>query len=62
MCFDMQGNLTRKDLKIGLEVTDFDFIESDQGRISGELGIIPNCGGYWTIRFTNAIWQFVGPK
>ncbi len=60
MTFDIQGQLNLKDLD-GLEVYDFSFTESAPGRISGELGILPNSGtiGYWKIQFTNSIWQLV---
>jgi hypothetical protein len=62
--FDFVGPLSAGDLGRGLlEITDLEFIDSGQDRITGKLGIIPGDPsiGYWEVCFTNAIGLVVRP-
>jgi len=42
---------------LGLEITSFDYIVCE-GKVSGEIGIIPGETGYWSIKVEDAKWTF----
>jgi hypothetical protein len=53
---DIKSVLTCQDIT-SLEVSKFDY-KIDNDLLTGEFGILPANTGYWTISFSNAIWDF----
>lgn len=41
---------------LGLEITSFNYKVSE-GKVSGEIGIIPGESGYWSIKVEDAKWS-----
>ena len=52
--------LSPADLK-DMEVATFDYKRSEDGRLTGEIGILPANRGYWRITFKRASYEFI-PK
>ncbi|USD66850.1 hypothetical protein [Vibrio sp. SCSIO 43136] len=58
LSLSMGGEITSSTLS-NLEITDFTYTIED-GLLSGEIGILPENAGYWSIKFSNAKWKLEG--
>lgn len=53
---DITGDASRHDLA-NLEISTFQYAAAGDGRLSGQLGLLPGRAGYWTLTFEAAEWR-----
>lgn len=54
---NIQGTLTSQELQ-GLEINRFEYSIQEE-LLNGSIGIFPGSGGYWSVVFSKAEWDFM---
>lgn len=54
--FDIAGQTSAGDLA-DLEISTFRYTATAEGRLDGQLGLLPGRAGYWTLTFEAAEWR-----